>query len=69
MTGTATLTADELGFVTTDSEGSFLFNRVIDPATVAVVQGGDVTATLGNAFSYQVSATNASALATGMPSG
>jgi hypothetical protein len=43
---------------------------VIDPATVAHVSGGDVTATLGSPFSTFVAATNAAGFgATGLPAG
>ena len=67
----ATLSPDELAlFVIDDGGETFTLTRVVDPAAVAVVQGGEATATLGAAFSYQVSATNALGFgAAGLPAG
>jgi hypothetical protein len=66
------LTPNGLGATVYSEDNTVLLHlrRIIDPATVAVVQGGSATATLGAAFSYQVAATNAQGFgASGLPQG
>ncbi len=66
-----TPTANQLQLdVIGDDGDTFSLARVVDPATVAVVQGDSASATLGDPFTHQVQATNAFGFgATGLPSG
>lgn len=73
VTGTASLSADGLGLVITGSEGPFQFNRVIDPATIPVIDNTpplSASGVVGQSFSYDVEATNTVAFtAIGLPGG